>query len=63
MTLIDHHTEGPTTPADPCEIGIVAPYKAQVRRIRKLLKKVGLRDITVGSVEQFQGQVIFPQAS
>jgi hypothetical protein len=42
---------------DPEDIGIIAPYKAQVRTIRKLLKQVKLSNITVGSVEQYQGQV------
>jgi helicase MOV-10 len=43
--------------AEPEEIGVLAPYKAQVRAIRQLLKTAKLSDITVGSVEQFQGQV------
>ncbi|KAH9166488.1 RNA helicase [Lactarius sanguifluus] len=38
------------------EIGVIAPYKAQVRAIRELLRPAGLRDVSVGSVEQFQGQ-------
>ena len=42
---------------DPEEIGIIAPYKAQVRTIREFLKQARLSDISVGSVEQFQGQV------
>jgi AAA domain len=42
---------------DPWEIGVIAPYRAQVRVIRKLLKLSNLDDIEVGSVEQFQGQV------
>ena len=42
---------------DPREIGVLAPYKAQVRAIRQLLRTAKLSDITVGSVEQFQGQV------
>jgi hypothetical protein len=42
---------------DPEEIGVIAPYKAQVRYIREFLKQVKLSDISVGSVEQFQGQV------
>ncbi|KAF8267993.1 P-loop containing nucleoside triphosphate hydrolase protein [Lactarius quietus] len=38
------------------EIGVIAPYKAQVRAIRELLRPAGLKEISVGSVEQFQGQ-------
>ncbi|KAG9079103.1 hypothetical protein FS749_008829 [Ceratobasidium sp. UAMH 11750] len=37
-------------------IGIVTPYRAQVRKIRKLLEAINIRDIDVGSVENFQGQ-------
>jgi len=48
----------PLTPVvDAEEIGVIAPYKAQVRAIRELLKPAGLSDVSVGSVEQFQGQV------
>ncbi|KAI0044323.1 P-loop containing nucleoside triphosphate hydrolase protein [Auriscalpium vulgare] len=38
------------------EIGVIAPYKAQVRRIRQLLKSSGIKDVLVCSVEQFQGE-------
>ncbi|KAM3870151.1 RNA helicase Mov10l1-like [Diretmus argenteus] len=40
-------------PIDASDIGIISPYKKQ---IRILLGKVGLSDIKVGSVEEFQGQ-------
>ncbi|KAI9452271.1 P-loop containing nucleoside triphosphate hydrolase protein [Russula earlei] len=40
----------------PEDIGIIAPYRAQVRTIRLLLKMARLANISVGSVEQFQGQ-------
>ena len=36
---------------------MIAPYKAQVRAIRGLLEPADLQDVSVGSVEQFQGQV------
>ncbi|KAI0290989.1 P-loop containing nucleoside triphosphate hydrolase protein [Russula brevipes] len=40
----------------PEEISVIAPYKSQVRAIRELLKVAKLSDISVGSVEEFQGQ-------
>uniref|UniRef100_A0AAY4E943 RNA helicase n=1 Tax=Denticeps clupeoides TaxID=299321 RepID=A0AAY4E943_9TELE len=43
-------------PVKVADIGIIAPYKKQVEKIRLLLHKVGLGDIKVGSVEEFQGQ-------
>lgn len=42
---------------DPEEIGVLAPYKSQVRAIRELLREANLSEISVGPVEQFQGQV------
>ncbi|XP_023666128.2 RNA helicase Mov10l1 isoform X2 [Paramormyrops kingsleyae] len=43
-------------PVAAADIGIITPYKKQVETIRTLLHRVGLADIKVGSVEQFQGQ-------
>uniref|UniRef100_A0A672ZU77 RNA helicase n=1 Tax=Sphaeramia orbicularis TaxID=375764 RepID=A0A672ZU77_9TELE len=42
-------------PVDTSDIGIITPYRKQCEKIR-LLGKVGLSDIKVGSVEEFQGQ-------
>ncbi|XP_044207550.1 putative helicase mov-10-B.1 isoform X2 [Thunnus albacares] len=48
---------------NPRDIGIIAPYRKQVQKIRKALEKVGkelkrtdMDDLKVGSVEEFQGQ-------
>lgn len=49
-------TSDPERMIYPEEIGVIAPYKAQVRIIREFLKQARLSDISVGSVEQFQGQ-------
>ncbi|XP_020490711.2 putative helicase mov-10-B.2 isoform X1 [Labrus bergylta] len=47
----------------PKDIGIIAPYRKQVQKIRKALEKVGkdfkfkdMNGLKVGSVEEFQGQ-------
>ncbi|XP_046896067.1 putative helicase mov-10-B.1 [Hypomesus transpacificus] len=46
----------------PKEIGIIAPYRKQVEKIRKAIKivekelKMNFKDLKVGSVEEFQGQ-------
>lgn len=37
------------------EIGVVTPYRKQVEKIRTLLKANHFKDVTVGSVEEFQG--------
>lgn len=38
------------------DIGIITPYRQQVLKLRKALEILGMFDIKVGSVEQFQGQ-------
>ncbi|CAE7158617.1 unnamed protein product, partial [Rhizoctonia solani] len=44
--------------AGPRNIGIVTPYNAQAKKIKKLLKDGGVNTegLDIGSVEQFQGQ-------
>ncbi len=44
------------------DIGVIAPYHAQVRRLRRSLEKIA-PGIQVGSVEEFQGQVIIAACS
>lgn len=40
----------------PSEVGIIAPYKKQVEKIRLLLTALNLEFCKIGSVEEFQGQ-------
>jgi len=49
-------TEDPERNIYPEEIGVITPYKSQVRAIRTLLKFAQLSDISVGTVEEFQGR-------
>ncbi|KAL0968038.1 hypothetical protein UPYG_G00261490 [Umbra pygmaea] len=43
-------------PVAASDIGIIAPYRKQSEKVRLLLHRMGLSDIKVGSVEEFQGQ-------
>ena len=38
------------------DIGVIAPYRRQVQKIRKKLKEHNFTEVTVGSTEEFQGQ-------
>ncbi|WP_166139844.1 TM0106 family RecB-like putative nuclease [Nocardioides ochotonae] len=49
----DSSTPRPLTPAD---VLVVAPYNAQVIRIRETLRAAGLTQVRVGTVDKFQGQ-------
>ncbi|KAJ2974090.1 hypothetical protein NUW54_g11947 [Trametes sanguinea] len=51
-TLLNDHSH----PIRSEEIGVIAPYYAQVRKIRLLLRREHIEDVKVGSVEEFQGQ-------
>lgn len=38
------------------DIGVITPYRKQVEKLRLLLDRLGLGEVKVGSVEEFQGQ-------
>lgn len=40
----------------PADIGIVSPYRGQLSKIHRALERKRLAGISVGSVEEFQGQ-------
>ena len=44
-------------PTEARNIGVITPYHAQVRKIRKLLRDACHANVDVGSIEIFQGQV------
>ncbi|XP_071388136.1 putative helicase mov-10-B.1 [Centroberyx affinis] len=61
--LLETHGKKGLATISPRDIGIIAPYRKQVQKIRKGLEKVGkelkvknMDYLKVGSVEEFQGQ-------
>jgi uncharacterized protein len=40
----------------PSDFMVVAPYNAQVRRLREALARAGIADVPVGTVDKFQGR-------
>ncbi len=48
--------EGQTQPLRQTDFMVVAPYNAQVRRLREALRTAGLTDVPVGTVDKFQGR-------
>jgi len=47
---------GDTSPLLQKDFMVVAPYNAQVRRLRESLRAAGLVDVPVGTVDKFQGR-------
>jgi uncharacterized protein len=48
--------DGKTRPLRPTDFMVVAPYNAQVRRLREALRSADLGDVPVGTVDKFQGR-------
>jgi predicted RecB family nuclease len=48
--------EGRTRPLGERDFMVVAPYNAQVRRLRHALEAAGLAEVPVGTVDKFQGR-------
>jgi len=48
--------DGRRAPLEQDDFMVVAPYNAQVRRLRDSLRGAGLGDIAVGTVDKFQGR-------
>ncbi|XP_013921851.1 PREDICTED: putative helicase MOV-10 [Thamnophis sirtalis] len=59
--LLENQGKKGQTKIPPKEIGVISPYRKQVEKIRKainleLKSLMGIQDLKVGSVEEFQGQ-------
>ena len=50
------NADGEEQPLRPKDFMVVAPYNAQVRRLREALRAAGLADVPVGTVDKFQGR-------
>jgi uncharacterized protein len=48
--------DGNAKPLQPLDFMVVAPYNAQVRKLRDALLKAGLADVPTGTVDKFQGR-------
>ncbi len=48
--------KGETRPLNESDFMVVAPYNAQVRRLRQALQAAGLANVPVGTVDKFQGR-------
>ncbi|CAL1531357.1 unnamed protein product [Lymnaea stagnalis] len=41
---------------NPDDVGIITPYRKQVEKIRLMIDRLGMPEVKIGSVEEFQGQ-------
>jgi uncharacterized protein len=48
--------DGDARPLREADFMVVAPYNAQVRRLREALRAAGLAGVPVGTVDKFQGR-------
>ena len=48
--------EGKAKSLQPSDFMVVAPYNAQVRKLREALLQAGLADVPIGTVDKFQGR-------
>jgi predicted RecB family nuclease len=53
---VDWTSGGQTRPLTAADVLVVAPYNAQVLRLRTCLQAAGLEDVAVGTVDKFQGR-------
>ncbi|XP_065596998.1 RNA helicase Mov10l1 [Cyrtonyx montezumae] len=56
MQYCCHLAKSESTAVTVADVGVIAPYRKQVEKIKFLLRSINLSDIKVGTVEEFQGQ-------
>ncbi|NXJ11177.1 M10L1 helicase, partial [Odontophorus gujanensis] len=56
MQYCCHLAKSESTTVTVADVGVIAPYRKQVEKIKFLLRSINLTDIKVGTVEEFQGQ-------
>ncbi|EGD73907.1 hypothetical protein PTSG_05603 [Salpingoeca rosetta] len=54
--LVRSLVQDPNVSIAPDEVGVIAPFRHQVALIRTRLRRIGLRTVDVGCIEDFQGK-------